>query len=171
MKTATIILIMMCSYSLNAQERIIHSSALGCYIDLEKIAGITELYNKWNGHSTYGYELRYAPYRDWRFTIIYQFRDDYTHQFYADSAKAYQVYYRIVNKWKRYINPPKPKSNPIILGLHRSIPHSNYNQIIDLLKEDIVWMDSTKPHIMWQDSPDPWSRSIKTSKEIIKLLK
>lgn len=158
MKTLIILFSLFLTITLNAQERIIHSAALKCYIDLEKIAGITDLYNR-DGCPAYGYELRYAPYRDWRFTIIYQFRDDYTHQFYADSAKAYKIYYRIVNKWKEYTDPPKPTQTP------------RDKQIINLLKEDIAWMDSTRPYIIHIEAKDPWSRSIKTNNKIIKLLK
>ncbi len=183
MKKYIILLSLFLTLSLNAQERIIHSATLGCYIDLDKVVGITDLHNKWTGMPSYGYELRYGPDKDWRFTIIYQFRNDYNYQFYADSAKAQEVYYRIVNKWKEYTKP-----HPKLVWRDRYVPYApglgtpsgpNLSNIypdmrtviITMLEEDIAWMHSTRLYAMSYYAPDPWSRSIKTSKEIIKLLK
>ncbi len=157
MKTIIFLILLSISIQTNAQvDRILHSATLDCYIDLGKIVGIGGLYNKWDGFPKYGYELRYGPDRDWRFTIIYEFRDNRTFQFYADSAKAQQVYYRIVRTWKAYVDPTPP---PIPKDI-----------IILMLEQEIAYMDSISPHIRMWNSPDPWGVAIKTSKEIIKLL-
>ena len=107
MKTILISLLFFIGSNLFAQsDQIIHSATLQCYIDLDKIVGISnlnhypEIVGWYNGPSE---NIIHSG--QWFFSIMYEFRSDYTHYFYADTTKAHEVYNRIIHKWKEYQQP------------------------------------------------------------------
>ncbi len=116
MKTLIILILISITSLLNAQsDRILHSATLDCYMDLGKIVGMTDI-KRYTVPTTEPDWMVYAG--CWYFTIIYEHRKDKTYYFPADTVKAYQVYNRIVNRWKAYIeysSPPQQlvKSKPV----------------------------------------------------------